>query len=121
VDDNQAFEHNRPSRVPQAVWQGSKDLGNTSVAGLCGDEDVLDIFRLWRSKLNKIVSDRTILDSSAASTLILVPPLTDFSNEADDISTRCCYLSVEVQVPGSRGAEFRPRQPNSVRDKMLKL
>jgi hypothetical protein len=43
VDDDEALEDNGPGRVAQAVGKGAEDFGDASLAGMRGDEYVLDI------------------------------------------------------------------------------
>ena len=51
VHDDQALEYYRPGGVAQPVLQDAEDLGDASLAGMRGDEDVLDIFGLWCREL----------------------------------------------------------------------
>lgn len=86
VDGDQALEDRRPGRVVNTFLQGAEDLADAKLAGMGGDEDVLNVFRFWRRKLqDKIrVSQRTTgvsAQSSPKPTLTLVAPLTDFSKE----------------------------------------
>lgn len=43
VHDDEALEDNGPCRVAQAVGEGAKDLGDSGLARVGCDEDVLDI------------------------------------------------------------------------------
>lgn len=52
VDNDQAFVDNGPCRVAEAVCQGAEDLAHTRLAGVGRNEDVLDIFGLWRGELS---------------------------------------------------------------------
>lgn len=56
VYDDQALVYNGPRRVAQPVGEGAKDLGNACLAGVCRDEDVLDILGLGRCELRGWVS-----------------------------------------------------------------
>lgn len=52
MDDDQALVDNGPGRVAQAVGEGAEDLGDACLAGVGGDEDVLDILGLGRGELS---------------------------------------------------------------------
>lgn len=51
VDGDQALEDGRPCRVVEAVLQGAEDLADAGFVGMCCDENVLNVFCLWRRKL----------------------------------------------------------------------
>ena len=51
MDDDQALKDNGPCRVSQSRLESPKDLGDPSLAGMSRNEDVLDVFGLWRCKL----------------------------------------------------------------------
>ena len=52
VDDDEAFVDNGPCRVAEAICQGAEDLAHARLAGMGRNEDVLDIFGLWRGELS---------------------------------------------------------------------
>jgi hypothetical protein len=54
VHDNQRLENDGPCAVAQAVLEDAEDLGDALLAGVRGDEDVLDIFGLGRCELVRV-------------------------------------------------------------------
>ena len=77
MHDNQPFEDDGPCCVPEAALEGSKNLGNASFSRVGGDEDMFDIFGFGRGKLGAVSRAERMMQRRA--TLILVAPLTDFS------------------------------------------
>lgn len=92
---DQTLENNGPCRVPEAVLQSSENLTNASLAGMRGDKNMLDIFRLRGSSLKTAGQSVLMADSMAvflfqnfSLAFILVAPLTDFSKELDIVARR---------------------------------
>ena len=83
MDNDERLVDDGPGRVAEPVLQGAEDLGDAGLAGVRGDEDVLDILGLGGREL--AAAGQSVARTHAAllrrRTLILVPPLTDFSNE----------------------------------------
>lgn len=61
MHDDQALEDNGPRRVAQAVREGAKYLRDAGFPRVRGDQDMLDVFGLWGSKLHVRVS-RPVMD-----------------------------------------------------------
>jgi hypothetical protein len=77
VHDNQALEDDGPCCVPETALEGPKNLRNPSFARVRRDKDMFDVFRFGRGKLGAVSrAERTM---QRRATLILVAPLTDFS------------------------------------------
>lgn len=53
VDDNQALKDSGPSRVLETILQDAKNLTDTGLVGMRRNEDVLNIFGLWRRQLEE--------------------------------------------------------------------
>jgi hypothetical protein len=89
VDGDEALEDDGPCRVADAVLERPEDLTHAGVARVCRDEDVLDIFGLGGGGLGAEgmgsahgrPSPGLWSGGGGRLTLILVAPLTDFSNE----------------------------------------
>jgi hypothetical protein len=54
MDDDQALEDNGPGRVSKSILKSSKDLGDSGLASMSRNENVLDIFGLWCCELTTI-------------------------------------------------------------------
>lgn len=106
MHNDQTLEHDGPRRVAEAVREGAEDLGDTCLTGVRGHEDVLNIFGLGRRELrwmhclahaNSRAGERW-MGWTVKLTLILVPPLTDFSKE---LAMGVCV--VDVPYAGGNG------------------
>lgn len=121
MDGDQALEDDGPCRVPQPVLQGPEDLAHPGLSGMCRYEDVFDVLRLRGRGLQSktvsaflvrqlssnvpamiacyhvaIASGRGCLVYMGPRTLILVAPLTDFSNELAMLVGRFSSMRIGV-------------------------
>ena len=55
MDCDQALEDDGPCGVPQPVLQRPEHLANTRFAGMCCDQNMLDVFCLWGRGLGTVV------------------------------------------------------------------
>lgn len=96
MHDNKRLEDDGPGGVAQAVLQGAEDLSDAGLAGMGGDQDVLDIFALggselwfggavsgWALSRLALARARKGAGGRGRLALILVAPFTDFSKELD--------------------------------------
>jgi hypothetical protein len=83
VYDDEGLEDNCPRRVAQAVLEGSKDLGDAMFTRMRRNKNVFNVLRLGRSELLGWSASNGRRGVVSNVTLILVAPLTDFSQPED--------------------------------------